>query len=55
MESSKTKLLIRALLVLLPNFLISHVAAEELIIQQEKLSFERCLQVITTAKTNYPI
>ena len=50
MESSKTKLLIRALLVLLPNFLISHVAAEELIIQQETLSFERCLQVITTSQ-----
>ena len=28
----------------------SHVLAEETIIQQEKLSFERCLKVITTSQ-----
>ena len=28
----------------------SHVGAEETIIQQEKLSFEKCLQVITTSQ-----
>ena len=28
----------------------SHVRAEETIIQQEKLSFERCLKVITTSQ-----
>ena len=28
----------------------SHVSAEETIIQQEKLSFERCLKVITTSQ-----
>ena len=28
----------------------SHVGAEETIIQQEKLSFERCLKVITTSQ-----
>ena len=28
----------------------SHVSAEEKIIQQEKLSFERCLKVITTSQ-----
>lgn len=27
-----------------------HVGAEETIIQQEKLSFERCLKVITTSQ-----
>ena len=31
-------------------FLASQVLAEEKIIQQEKLSFERCLQVITTSQ-----
>ena len=28
----------------------SHVRAEETIIQQEKISFEKCLQVITTSQ-----
>ena len=28
----------------------SHVRAEETIIQQEKLSFEKCLKVITTSQ-----
>ena len=31
-------------------FLISHVWAEETIIQQEKISFEKCLNVITTSQ-----
>lgn len=30
--------------------LSSHIGAEETIIQQEKLSFERCLKVITTSQ-----
>ena len=30
--------------------LISHVEAEETIIQQEKISFEKCLKVITTSQ-----
>ena len=30
--------------------LISHTAAEETIIQQEKISFEKCLKVITTSQ-----
>ena len=30
--------------------LSSHVGAEETIIQQEKISFEKCLQVITTSQ-----
>ena len=33
----------------------SHVCAEEKIIQQEKLSFERCLQVITTSQDKLSI
>ena len=31
-------------------FLISHVGAKETIIQQEKISFEKCLKVITTSQ-----
>ena len=31
-------------------FLISRVGAEETIIQQEKISFEKCLKVITTSQ-----
>ena len=31
-------------------FITSHVAAEEIIIQQEKISFEKCLKVITTSQ-----
>ena len=50
MEISKAKLLFRPSLALLPIFLMSHVVAEEIIIQQEKLSFERCLQVIKTSQ-----
>ena len=33
----------------------SHVEAEETIIQQEKLSFERCLKVITTSQDKLSI
>ena len=31
-------------------FVSSYIGAEETIIQQEKLSFERCLKVITTSQ-----
>ena len=31
-------------------FLISDVVADETIIQQEKISFEKCLKVITTSQ-----
>ena len=35
--------------------LSSHVRAEETIIQQEKLSFEKCLKVITTSQDKLSI
>ena len=50
MEVTKNKLLSGFLPVLLPIFFISIALAEETIIQQEKLSFERCLKVITTSQ-----
>ena len=34
----------------LPIFTMSHAAAEEKIIQQEEISFEKCLKVITTSE-----
>ena len=50
MEIAKIKLLFGSLPVLLQIFFISSALAEETIIQQEKLSFERCLKVITTSE-----
>ncbi len=50
MESSNNKIFYRASFVLLPVFLMSNSAAEETIIQQEKISFEKCLTVITTSQ-----
>ena len=48
------KLQKQVLQVSLAGFMVislsSHVGAKETIIQQEKLSFERCLKVITTSQ-----
>ena len=35
--------------------LMSHVGAEETIIQQEKIAFEKCLKVITTSQDKLSI
>ena len=50
MENSNTTIFYWASFVLLPFFLISNALAEETIIQQEKISFEKCLKVITTSQ-----
>ncbi|MFL2765839.1 MAG: hypothetical protein ACJ0DF_07120 [Paracoccaceae bacterium] len=50
MENTKLKLLHGAPAALLTIFFLSHAAAEETIIQQEKISFERCLGVISTSE-----
>ena len=50
MNNVNIKILCSVAVTLLPFFLMSKVVAEEKIIQQEKLSFERCLQVITTSQ-----
>lgn len=55
MESSKTKLLFKLSFALLPVFLMSNVSAEEIIIQQEKISFEKCLKVIVTSQDKLSI
>ena len=36
-------------------FICSHAVAEEIIIQQEKISFEKCLKVITTSQDKLSI
>jgi len=47
MISKQIKFSQTASICFLPFFVMSHVAAEEKIIQQEEISFEKCLEVIT--------
>ena len=55
MNNKKIKVLFGAAVALLPISLTSNAAAEETIIQQEKLSFEKCLTVITTSQDKLSI
>lgn len=55
MISKQIKVFQMALLLLLPNFLMSHAVAEETIIQKEKISFEKCLKVIMTSENKLSI
>lgn len=55
MKKMKTKLSRRASAALLTIFLMSDAAAEETIIQQEEISFEKCLKVITTSEDKLSI
>ena len=50
MNNKKIKVLRGAVVALFPVFLTSTAAAEEKIIQQEKISYEKCLKVITTSE-----
>ena len=50
MRKRQIKLSYSVLAKLVLMFLISQAAAEEAIIQQEKISFEKCLRVITTSQ-----
>ena len=50
MNNKKNKILCGAAMVLLSISFTSNVAAKETIIQQEKISFEKCLKVITTSE-----
>ena len=49
MNNKKNKTLCGAAVVLLPISLLSNAMAEETIIQQEKISYEKCLKVIATS------
>lgn len=42
-------------MVFLPISLMSNASAEETIIQQEKISYEKCLKVITTSEDKLSI
>ena len=50
MKNKKIKLFFGAAVVLLPISLVSISLAEETIIQQEKISYEKCLRVIATSE-----
>jgi len=55
MQITKNRLLPGALPVLMTVFFSSNALAEETIIQQEKISFEKCLQVITTSQNKLSV
>ena len=55
MKKAKNKVLHKTVLILLPIFLVSNVAAVETIIQKEKISYEKCLEVIVTSENKLSI
>lgn len=50
MDNKKNKILIEAAALLLAISFTSNAVAEEKIIQKEKISFGKCLKVITTSE-----
>ncbi len=50
MKNEKIKVFCGVVAALFPISLTSSSAAEETIIQQEKISYEKCLKVITTSE-----
>ena len=55
MNNKKIKILFWAAVALLPISFTSNAAAKETIIQQEKISYEKCLKVITTSEDKLSI
>ena len=55
MKKAKTQIFNMVVLVVLPVTLLSNALANEKIIQQEKISFEKCLKVITTSQDKLAI
>ena len=55
MNNKKFKVFCRAAFVLSPILFTSIAAADEKIIQKEKISYEKCLKVITTSKDKLSI
>ena len=55
MKKAKTKIFKMAVLLVLPITFKSNALANEKIIQQEKISFEKCLKVITTSQDKLAI
>ena len=55
MKELQKKSFKHAIVGIVTLLIAAHVSAEEKIIQQEKLSFERCLKVITTSQDKLSI
>ncbi len=55
MEQKQQKIFQRSVAAIFTIFITNHVAAEETIIQQEKISFEKCLKVIMTSQDKLSI
>ena len=55
MGKTQKKTFQRSLITLFIVWLTSPIAAEEKIIQQEKISFEKCLKVITTSQNKLSV
>ena len=55
MNNKKIKVFCGAVVVLFPISLTSSAAAEETIIQKEKISYEKCLKVITTSENKLSV
>ena len=55
MKSKKIKLFCGAVMLLMPLSIVSSAIAEETIIQQEKISFKKCLKVIMTSQDKLSI
>ena len=55
MNKKTIKVFCGVAVLLLQAPLMSSAAAEEVIIQQEKISYEKCLKVITTSETKLSI
>lgn len=55
MNNKKNKIVLGAAAVVLHISLTSNAVAEETIIQQEKLSYEKCLKVITTSENKLSV
>ena len=55
MKKFQKKLFKKSIVGIVTLLIVPHVSAAEKIIQQEKLSFERCLKVITTSQDKLSI
>ena len=55
MKNSRTIILKTTLSSLISMIFISNAVAEEIIVQQEAISFEKCLKVITTSENKLSI
>ena len=55
MKKLQRKSFRKFVVAIVTTFMASDVAAEETILQKEKLSFEKCLQVITTSQDKLSI